>query len=349
MPLRLFEPAPWFTAPTLSEPEFSLETAAGRYVLLLFLPSDVDRRGVALKALSTHQRHFDDARASAFVVARDPAMLAGLRDMRGLRWFIDADGAVSRLYGALDAGGAERPGWVLLDPTLRLLAGASIDDTPRMFALVQSLPAPAEHAGAPMVAPVLLAPRVFDADLCLRLIALYEHVGGTSSGVMQDFGDRTRAVMHEHKTRRDVTVRDPDLIEETRQALTRRLFPLIAQAFQFEVTQIERDLIACYDAAEGGVFRAHRDNTTRQTANRKFACSINLNGDFEGGDLRFPEYGRTLHRPPVGGAMVFSCSLLHEVAPVTEGRRYAFLPFFYDEDGVRTLDAYRRSVAAGAP
>ena len=34
---------------------------------------------------------------------------------------------------------------------------------------------------------------------------------------------------------------------------------------------------------------------------------------------------------PPGGAVVFSCSLLHSVQPVTRGRRFAFLPFLYDE------------------
>ena len=29
--------------------------------------------------------------------------------------------------------------------------------------------------------------------------------------------------------------------------------------------------------------------------------------------------------------MVFSCSLLHEATPITRGRRFAFLPFLYDE------------------
>ena len=33
--------------------------------------------------------------------------------------------------------------------------------------------------------------------------------------------------------------------------------------------------------------------------------------------------------------MVFSCSLLHEATPVTSGRRYAFLPFLYDDAGAR--------------
>jgi predicted 2-oxoglutarate/Fe(II)-dependent dioxygenase YbiX len=47
--------------------------------------------------------------------------------------------------------------------------------------------------------------------------------------------------------------------------------------------------------------------------------------------VSFPEYGRHSYKPPPGGAVVFSCSLLHAVSKVTEGRRYAFLPFLYDD------------------
>ena len=35
--------------------------------------------------------------------------------------------------------------------------------------------------------------------------------------------------------------------------------------------------------------------------------------------------------PPTGGAVVFSCGLLHEATPVTRGERFAFLPFLYDD------------------
>ncbi|MGH6966519.1 MAG: 2OG-Fe(II) oxygenase, partial [Phenylobacterium sp.] len=60
---------------------------------------------------------------------------------------------------------------------------------------------------------------------------------------------------------------------------------------------------------------------------------------FEGGDLRFPEFGPRTYRPPTGGAVVFSCSLQHEATPVTKGRRYAFLPFLYDEAGAALREA----------
>jgi predicted 2-oxoglutarate/Fe(II)-dependent dioxygenase YbiX len=74
-----------------------------------------------------------------------------------------------------------------------------------------------------------------------------------------------------------------------------------------------------------------RDNTTRGTAHRRFALSVNLNDGFDGGELCLPEYGSRTYKPPAGCAVVFSGALLHQVTPVRSGRRYAFLPFLYDE------------------
>ena len=103
------------------------------------------------------------------------------------------------------------------------------------------------------------------------------------------------------------------------------------RTFQFEPTRIERYIVAAYDAEPGGYFNPHRDNTTKGTAHRRFAVTINLNDDYEGGDLRFPEFGARTYRAPKGGAVVFSCSLLHEATPMIRGRRYATLPFLYDD------------------
>jgi predicted 2-oxoglutarate/Fe(II)-dependent dioxygenase YbiX len=213
-----------------------------------------------------------------------------------------------------------------------------------MLATVGRLPPVAEHPGVPLHAPVLIAPRVFEPDVCRRLIALHEATGGKFSGVMRDAGDRTVAVMDELKRRRDVVVEDAGLQAAIRERLERRLFPLIKRALGFTASRIERYVVSCYDAADEAVFHPHRDHTTMGTAHRKFACSINLNDDFEGGDLRFAEFGRTTYRPPEGGAVVFSCALLHEATKMTAGRRYAFLPFFYDEAGAEVLSAYRARV-----
>jgi predicted 2-oxoglutarate/Fe(II)-dependent dioxygenase YbiX len=122
--------------------------------------------------------------------------------------------------------------------------------------------------------------------------------------------------------------------------------PEIAKVHQFRVTRMERYLIGCYDAGEGGHFAPHRDNTTPGTAHRRFAVSVNLNDDFEGGEVSFPEYGPRGLKAPPGGAVVFSCSLLHAVSRVTRGRRYAFLPFLYDEAAAAVRDANRGSLSA---
>jgi predicted 2-oxoglutarate/Fe(II)-dependent dioxygenase YbiX len=64
--------------------------------------------------------------------------------------------------------------------------------------------------------------------------------------------------------------------------------------------------------------------------------SLFLNGgEYEGGYLRFPEFGPALYTAPTGGAVVFGCSMLHEATRVTRGKRYMFLPFLYDDAAAR--------------
>jgi hypothetical protein len=218
-----------------------------------------------------------------------------------------------------------------------------------IFKEIETLPAVADHAGAPLYAPVLIAPRIFEPEMCERLIAYYEADGGAPSGVMRDVGGKTVGVLDDFKRRRDVTIADEDLRRDILVRLRRRLLPEIKRVFQFEATRLERYLVAAYDAADGGYFRPHRDNESLATAHRSFAVSINLNaGAFEGGDLRFPEFGSRTYRPPTGGAVVFSCSLQHEATPVTKGRRYAFLPFLYDEAGARLREANLQFLAPSA-
>ena len=341
MPLSLGEQAPFFNAPTPSTPEFAFDTAAGRYVLLMFLPMEPGPQLAAMQAMAANQRLFDDVKASAFVILREPDAVKGLRDMRGLRWMIDRGGAITRRYGP-------EPHWLLLDPALRVMDSAPIGSPQPLFDRIAALPLPGGHAGVPLHAPVQAVPRVFEPELCRALIDLHEADGGRFTGVMRDAGDRTVAVMDELKKRRDVLVDDDELIGAISTRLERRLFPAIKLGLGFTVTHLERFLVSCYDADDGGVFHPHRDNTTHGTAHRKFACSLNLNDDFEGGDLRFAEFGPATYRPPAGGAVVFSCGLMHEAMRVTKGRRYAFLPFFYDAPGAETLAAYQARTA-GTP
>ena len=119
----------------------------------------------------------------------------------------------------------------------------------------------------------------------------------------------------------------------------------IQRIHQFNVTRMERYLVACYAAEDEAHFRPHRDNTTKGTAHRRFAVSINLSADFDGGEICFPEYGMRSYKPAPGAAVIFSCSLLHAVTKVTRGRRYAFLPFLYDEAAAQVREQNLQYVA----
>jgi predicted 2-oxoglutarate/Fe(II)-dependent dioxygenase YbiX len=142
------------------------------------------------------------------------------------------------------------------------------------------------------------------------------------------------------KRRRDVVVDDLPLYERLRERVGRRVLPEIRRAFGVQISQMEAPRVGCYDASDGGWFRRHRDNTTKFTAHRLFAMSLNLNtSEYEGGALRFPEYGRLTYSPPAGGAVVFSCSLLHEALPVTSGRRFGVFTFFHDAAGEARVKA----------
>lgn len=346
-PLSVGEFAPGFAAPTRSNAAFHFNTLAGRYVLLAFIPPAA--QAAALAALQSASARFDDRFITAFLVTEgSPASGSPPDQIPGLRWAFDADGAVARQYGG---GPDASPGWLLLDPMLRIVARAPLASPQPLFDRIARLPPLEAHGGVSMSAPVLIAPRVFSHDLCARLIARYEARGGERSGVMRDIDGKTVGVLDAMKSRRDVRLEDePDLRREIMGRLERALIPMIARAFQFRATRLERYLVACYDAAEGGHFRAHRDNETFATAHRRFAVSINLNAeDFEGGDLRFPEFGPRTYRPPTGGAAVFCCSLQHEATRVTRGRRYAFLPFLYDEAGHELRERNHARLAADGP
>ena len=213
-----------------------------------------------------------------------------------------------------------------------------VDAAGRVAAL---LPAPAQddvvsaarrlyRASAPVVvqakAPVLLLERVVEPSLCRALIEYWQRGDKVANQVGSPAGN---VVNGDVKRRQDVQLDDARLFVQLRDCLVRRVVPAILQAFHIGIMVIEAPIIGCYDVKAGGRFGRHRDNTSSYTAHRQFAVSLNLNPDdeYEGGELRFPEFGRELYRPVAGGTLVFSSSLLHEVVPVTRGRRFGAFTF----------------------
>jgi predicted 2-oxoglutarate/Fe(II)-dependent dioxygenase YbiX/peroxiredoxin len=329
--------APFFGARTDVNDNFAFSTMGGRWIVLLFFGGLGDPVGAAADAAIRRSTLFDDDKASYFGVSNDPddRRLRGLKsELRGRRYFYDDEGAVARLYGVVQAG-AVRPTAFLLDRALRVVTVTGAENIDGLLTDMAWHLREESRYEAASLAPVLTVPRIFEPELCRELIAYHAETGGGASGVMRDVDGRTFGVLDSnYKIRRDRTVKDQRLNALTRDRIYYRLRPAVFNAFNWLATRIERYMVACYTAEEGGFFSPHRDNTSLATAHRKFAVTINLNEDFDGGELRFPEYGRRTYRPPVGGATVFNCSMLHEATPVTRGTRYAFVPFLYDEAGL---------------
>jgi predicted 2-oxoglutarate/Fe(II)-dependent dioxygenase YbiX len=224
------------------------------------------------------------------------------------------------------------------------------DHVSQLMRFLDQLPRAEPFSPATNHAPVLVVPRIFEPEHCRRLIELYRQNGGEDSGFMREVdGQTVRMFDYGHKRRRDFHIKDDAVCQSCMVRIHDRLVPEIHKAFQFRATRMERYMVGCYDSATKCHFNSHRDNTTKGTAHRRFAVTINLNPEeYEGGDVWFPEFGTQLYRAPLGGALVFSCSLLHEVTKITRGQRYAFLPFLYDDEAARIRQENKRFVAKHA-
>lgn len=249
------------------------------------------RKGVKMLVLLNEQTTFDEKKIT-WAVTDKAARITGSGQAR--------PGEISRLVGQLKTGGAD--------------AGTGASDSPRSI-----------------TAPVLIVPEVLEQSLCKRLIAHFDKSEHTPSGVL-DLSGKTPQWRPDPavKQRRDLQLEDPELIGAVERAIAARVLPQIRKAFNYVVTHHEPFKLVRYDTGSG-YFRPHRDNETRDTQYRRFAMTINLNtGEYDGGGLEFPEFGDALYRPPLGGGIVFSCSLLHEATDITRGSRYAILVFFYN-------------------
>jgi predicted 2-oxoglutarate/Fe(II)-dependent dioxygenase YbiX len=181
-----------------------------------------------------------------------------------------------------------------------------------------------------LIAPILQVPDVFEPELCAALIRHLEidcGGGDVSAVLVLEGGQQRLQVDPSIKQRREVIPRDPALEARMHERLLRRALPEIARVFNFEVKRRDPFKLLAYPE-DAGYFRAHRDNETPDVAHRRFALSVNLNqGDYAGGEFRYPEFGLHRFSPATGAALVFSCSMLHEVLPVERGTRYAMTTF----------------------
>ena len=331
------DPAPWFTARSSTNSRHLFDRAAGNYVVLTFARRASPAVRALFTAFATRSDVFDDVNARWFIVTEEEQTDALPLRVPGIRAFFDTDGAIRTLYGLA----AERSEAVtfLLSPRLQVIGSIAEPDPERHAgAIVEALraqPPAARLSQAFGPPPILVIPGVFEPSLCQLLIDGYRRHGGSASGFMVDENGKTTEKFNPGvKVRRDWFIEDPAIQGAIAARIQRRIVPEVRKAFNVHIKHLERHLVGCYDAGDGGHFGAHRDNEALGAAHRQFACSLNLNADaYEGGDLRFPEFGPETYRPPTGGCVIFSCSLLHAATRVRSGTRYVYLPFLHDDAG----------------
>ena len=318
------ERAPDFVAPLEGAgPARFYGRAGGRPALVIFAAGVCASTRAALDAA--------EAAASRHLVVPDEAEAAPLPEVDLFR----DDGKLRAAFRLPEDGSARA---VVLDRNLRVLDGFDLGGEAaagRLASLLRQASAEAPAATVTAQAPVLFVPRVLDPDHCEHLQQLWSGAHA-DTGVERSAGGRRREVLAaESKRRRDHVVEDPDLQRLLTRTLGRRLLPEVRRVFAFGADRFEGFKIACYEASSSGFFAPHRDNLSPATAHRRFALSLNLNDGYDGGELRFPEHGDSLYRPAAGEALVFSCAMLHEVVPVTRGRRFALLSFLFGPQTAR--------------
>jgi predicted 2-oxoglutarate/Fe(II)-dependent dioxygenase YbiX len=335
----LGDPVPWFTARGVGGERIDLHLSAGRWVLLAFLPPLADSRAQArLASLAEFAAlRTEDHLVIYALLASPPADIQPLLALTNpaLKFIADYDHSIAAPYGDPNV-----PRSVVLDPMLRAVANIPSDHPlvhdRTLDCFLHDLPSVENSAGVPLTAPVLIVPRVFDFPLCEHLISIFEKIGGNDSGfLVEQAGKPATVVDHSRKRRQDLLIVSPELRQIIRDRIVKRLLPAIELYFQFKATHMDRYIVSCYDSGIGGHFFRHRDNMNPGVEHRRFAVSLNLNSNYEGCDLMLPEFGRRTYRAPAGGAIVFSCGALHEVTPITKGKRYAFLPFLYGESDLK--------------
>ncbi|MEQ9171340.1 MAG: 2OG-Fe(II) oxygenase [Rhodospirillales bacterium] len=268
------------------------------------------------------------------LVPGDTAAAAVQKETSGWPYRVMADPGSEITNGFAGLSGVAAPAVYVLDPNQRLagvrgLGGGAAGLEAWLAEMLAQAAHGRDQAVVQRAAPALLIPRALDPEDCAWLIGLWHNgerddgtvaVGASAGGGVQ--------VVPTTKRREDYYMRDKTLEQKLLNRLMPRLVPEVSKAFHFEGYTVETFKIGCYKAEKAGFFTVHRDDTTPATKHRKFAVTLNLNtDDYDGGDLRFPEYGPELYRPEKGAAVVFSGSLLHEVTPVTRGHRFVLLTF----------------------
>ena len=186
-----------------------------------------------------------------------------------------------------------------------------------------------EVATRNLPAPALVIPDAIDEALAEDLIHYLDSHEGDGFVADGDFKRR----LHIHP--------DKDLEHRLDDKLCKSVLPEIEKVFYSEVSHRETYKICRYDGSNSGKFGKHRD-TIAPHLHRRYAITLVLNDDYQGGGIAFPEYNSDVLSIPKYGAVVFPGSLFHQVNKIAAGRRYVIISFFFGEAEAAVKDDSER-------
>jgi len=323
--------------------------ASGGYLVLVFAPDLTSEPGASqLRAYEERAASFEAANAKVVIITAQSNARANREAKRklGLSFPVlgDPGGFAFAAYGLHKRGSEVTPTRmrsVVISPYRQIRCYWDIEMTNEHAAKAETVINQAklaqEASWAAPHAPVLVAPKVFSPEECADLIGEFENKGQLQitppKPTANPDGVKIPVYEYDRQDRVDHIITDPNRLAFIDQRLKERVFSAISRAFAFNVTRRENLEIARYVGDRSGVEIGHRDNTGAMT-HRRFALSVSLNDDYEGGGLVFREYSDRGYRLPAGSAIVFSSSLLHEVEETTEGVRYNLLSHLYNDASV---------------
>lgn len=190
----------------------------------------------------------------------------------------------------------------------------------------------------PCHAPVLMIPNVLSQEECNFLIDCFDKedklfVNSAEANKLQS-NYKIPIYEHNRQDRIDLILKDRALLAKLDQKIAAKINPEISKAFAFNVNRREELHVARYEGKRDGNLMGHRDNTSPQTAYRKFALSLNLNDNYSGGEVFFKEYSKQGYKSAAGTAIIFSSSLLHEVSETTKGTRYTLISHLFNDSSI---------------
>ncbi|MEM7083924.1 MAG: redoxin domain-containing protein [Pseudomonadota bacterium] len=320
---------------------------AGRALLVLLINAraDAEQAQQIMRAVALRCDQLADMEVAVLAVSADSDGAANrqLQNQSGFRWPIlgDSTGAVFASFGVHKA--SDQPSRaVVLSPSRQVRAWFDLreDIEAELGAAMNECNPDSSGAGywTTTHAPVLQVPAVLSREECAQLIRLFEQdeplmIRPPQAGELPG-NYKIPVYEHNRQDRVDQIIKDQQTLAFLDERIFGRVVPMIKKAFAYEVTRREDLHIARYVGKRSGNQMGHRDNVSAATAYRRFALSLNLNDDYDGGEVQFKEYGNQRYKSPAGSALVFSSALLHEVLETTQGTRYTLISHFFNEQSL---------------